>query len=67
MTNRPLRLFGEVQTETYLEAFTNYLSILFDCGQRDQGTSSILVIHAFEIIEHLLANFDECLLAKVNE
>lgn len=67
MTNRSLRLFGEVQTELYLEAFAKYLSILFDCGQKHQGTSSILVIHAYEIIEHLLANFDECLLAKVEE
>ncbi len=65
MNNRPLRLFGEVQTEIYLEQFCKWLAILFECGQRDIGTSSVLVIHAYEIIEHLLANLDECLLAKV--
>ncbi len=65
MNNRPLRLFGEVQTEIYLEQFSIWLAILFECGQRDIGTSSVLVIHAYEIVEHLLANFDECLLAKV--
>ncbi|CAF2913385.1 unnamed protein product [Rotaria sp. Silwood2] len=64
MNNRPLRLFGEVQTEIYLEQFSIWLSILFECGQRDIGTSSLLVIHAYEIVEHLLANLDECLLAK---
>jgi hypothetical protein len=65
MNNRPLRLFGEVQTELYLEQFSLWLTILFECGQRDIGTSSVLVIHAYEIVEHLLANLDECLLAKV--
>jgi hypothetical protein len=65
MNNRPLRLFGEVQTEIYLEQFSLWLAILFECGQRDIGTSSLLVIHAYEIVEHLLANLDECLLAKV--
>ncbi|CAF3491063.1 unnamed protein product [Rotaria socialis] len=64
MNNRPLRYFGEVQTEIYLEQFCIWLSILFECGQQDIGTSSLLVIHAFEIVEHLLANIDECLLAK---
>jgi hypothetical protein len=65
MNNRPLRLLGEVQTEIYLEQFSKCLAILFECGQRDIGTSSLLVIHAYEIVEHLLANLDECLLAKV--
>ncbi|CAF5221096.1 unnamed protein product, partial [Rotaria magnacalcarata] len=64
MNNRPLRYFGEVQTEIYLEQFSIWLSILFECGQQDIGTSSLLVIHAYEIVEHLLANIDECLLAK---
>ncbi len=63
--NRPLRFFGEIQTEIYLEQFSLLLEILFECGQRDIGTSSLLVIHAYEIVEHLLANIDECLLAKV--
>jgi len=63
--NRSLRLFGEIQTESYLEEFSLLLAILFECGQRDIGTSSLLVIHAYEIIEHLLINLDECLLAKV--
>lgn len=66
MLHRPLRLFGEVQSEIYLEQFSRCLSILFECAQRDAGTSSLLIIHAFDIIEHLLANLDECLLAKVN-
>lgn len=65
MNNRPLRYFGEMQTETYLEQFCIWLSILFECGLRDIGTSSILVIHAYEIVEHLLENLDECLIAKV--
>ena len=65
MNNRPLRLFGEVLTEIYLEQFSRWLTILFECGQRDSGTSSSLMIHAFETVEHLLANLDECLLAKV--
>ena len=30
INNRPLRLFGEIQTEIYLEQFSKYLSILFD-------------------------------------
>ncbi|CAF1368457.1 unnamed protein product [Rotaria sordida] len=64
MNNRSLRLFGEIQTEIYLEQFCIWLAILFECGQRDIGTSSLLVIHSYEIVEHLLANLDECLLAK---
>ncbi|CAF3813461.1 unnamed protein product [Adineta steineri] len=64
MNNRSLRLFGEVQTEIYLEQFCIWLTILFECGQRDIGINSLLVIHAYEIVEHLLANLDECLLAK---
>lgn len=65
MNHRPLRLFGEVLTEIYVEQFSRWMSILFECGQRDLGTSSLLMIHAFETVEHLLANLDECLLAKV--
>jgi hypothetical protein len=65
--HRSLRLFGEIQTEIYLEEFSRCLSILFDCARQDTGTSSILIVHAFEIAEHLLANLDECLLAKVYE
>ena len=65
MNNRSLRYIGEVQTEVYLEQFCRWLSILFECGLRDICTNSILVIHAYEIAEHLLANLDECLLAKV--
>ncbi|CAF4552968.1 unnamed protein product [Rotaria sp. Silwood2] len=57
MNNRPLRLEGEVQTEIYLEQFSKCLPILFECGQRDIGTSSLLVIHAYEIVEHL-SNLD---------
>ncbi|CAF1161213.1 unnamed protein product, partial [Adineta ricciae] len=64
INSRPLRLFGEVQSEGYLEQFSIWLAILFECGQRDVGISSILVAHAYEIIEHLLTNLDECLLAK---
>lgn len=65
VNNRPLRYFGEVQTEAYLEQLCIWLEILFECGRKDLGTSSLLVIHAYEIVEHLLANLDECLLAKV--
>ena len=65
VNHRTLRFLGEVQTEVYLEAFSKWLSILFECGQRDASASSLLAVHTYEIIEHLLANLDECLLAKV--
>ena len=66
VNNRPLRLFGEIQTEIYLKEFSRWLTILFESGQRDLGNSSLLLIHAYEIVEHFLTNIDECLLAKVN-
>ena len=65
VTHRTMRFLGEVQTEVYLDAFSTWLSILFECGQRDASASSLLAVHTHEIIEHLLANLDECLLAKV--
>ncbi|CAF2799206.1 unnamed protein product [Rotaria sp. Silwood2] len=64
MNNRPLRLEGEVQTEIYLEQFCKCLPILFEYEQKDIETSSLLVTHAYEIVEHLLSNLDECLLSK---
>ena len=65
MNNRPLRLFGEIQTEYYLEQFCIWLSILIECGQNDVSIGPLLVVYGYEIVEHLLANLDECLIAKV--
>ncbi|CAF4069610.1 unnamed protein product, partial [Rotaria sordida] len=50
-----------------LETFSLRLSILFQCGQRNISTSLLLIIHAFEVIEHLLSNLDEYLLAKLTQ
>ena len=58
MLHRPLRMFGEVQSEIYLAHFARWLSVLFECAGREA------LIQTLEIVEHLLANLDECLLAK---